>query len=195
VVAEAGGVEAAHKMLCTTASQQALGLLWSLSATPGTLDHFTAEILLDIVRIGRTDSSGGGWSQTAALSALHNMLCYSGYIKVLDAGAVNLAVEVLDGAALGAQAAAALFLDQCCFDVRSKLFAVEALRVPVLVDILNRSRAAASSSQPSSSSSSTAAHALPSTTNPCDSEDEKLLGHVLSLMWNASGMLTSADVC
>ena len=63
------------------------------------------------------------------------LLCYTGYGQVLKAGALNLAVEALDvnsGATLGAQAAAALLLDQCCFDPRSKLSAVEALRQVVV---------------------------------------------------------------
>ena len=58
-------------------------------------------------------------------------MCYSGDGQVLKAGALDLAVEALDvnsSATLGAQAAAALLLDQCCFDARSKLPAVEALR-------------------------------------------------------------------
>jgi len=59
--------------------QEALGLLWSLSAIPGTLDQYTNETLVDMVRIGRTSSARDGWRQTAALSALHNLLCYSGY--------------------------------------------------------------------------------------------------------------------
>jgi hypothetical protein len=59
--------------------QEALGLLWSLSAIPGTLDQYTNETLVDMVRIGRTSAARDGWRQTAALSALHNLLCYSGF--------------------------------------------------------------------------------------------------------------------
>ena len=187
MVAGAGGVRAAHEMLSSTDSQEALGLLWSLSAIPGTLDQFTNETLVDIVRIGRTGTAQDGWRQTAALSALHNLLCYSGYGQVLKAGALEFAVEALDVgsiATLGAQAAAALFLDQCCFDVRSKLPAVEALRLPVLVGILNRSRAAAKGARDPGA---------PPDAHKTRDEHEVLLGHVLSLLWNASDDVFFSD--
>jgi len=172
VVGAAGGVEAAHKMLATTDSQEALGLLWSLSAIPGTLEQFTPATLADIVQTGRRSDARDGWRKTAALSALHNLLCYSGYSKVLEAGALDWAMEVLaeaEGATtLGAQAAAALLIDQCCFDIRSKLPAVQALRVPVLINIFRRCRPAASPG------------------GGTGGDQEALLGHMLSLLWNAT---------
>ena len=113
-VAAVGGVAAAHRMLSVADSQEALGLLWSISAIPGTLEHFTPETLATIVHVGRVSTARDGWRQTAALSTLHNLLCYSGYAQVLDAGGLTLAGEVLEADKRlppSAQASAALFLD------------------------------------------------------------------------------------
>jgi hypothetical protein len=201
-----GGVAAAHKMLMVTDSQEALGLLWSLSAIAGTLKQFTPGILGDIVRIGRatmlppppsspSSLSKRGWRQTAVLSTLHNLLCYSGYVQVLNADALDLAVEVLgddkpcSSTRSGARAAAALFLDQCCFDASSKGLAVQGLRLPVLFAIVagkTSSRPEAPAHKPGGASESKQRDELGGAGRDTSGEDDVLLGHVLSLLWNAS---------
>ena len=179
-VAAVGGVAAAHRMLSVADSQEALGLLWSISAIPGTLEHFTPETLATIVHVGRVSTARDGWRQTAALSTLHNLLCYSGYAQVLDAGGLTLAGEVLEADKRlppSAQASAALFLDQCCFNGRSKLPAVQTLRLPVLVRILERQPGAGGEDDSSRGAGG----------------EDVLLGHVLSLLWNASDDVFFSD--
>ena len=110
------------------------------SASKGTLQHFTQGSLEAVVNTGR--DAGDGWRRTAALSTMHNLLCYDGHDLVLSssAGSLELAVEILcSDSSPSVKSAASKLLDQCCFDERSKLAAVNLLPVRVVADILRQS--------------------------------------------------------
>ena len=87
-------------------------------------------------------NAGDGWRRTAALSTMHNLLCYDGHDLVLSstAGSLELAVEILcSDASASVKSAASKLLDQCCFDERSKLAAVNLIPVAAVADILRQS--------------------------------------------------------
>lgn len=110
------------------------------SASKGTLQYFTLASLESVVSTGR--EAGDGWRRTAALSTMHNLLCYDGHDLVLasSAGSLELAVEILcSDASPSVKSAASKLLDQCCFDERSKLAAVNILPVRVVADMLRQS--------------------------------------------------------
>lgn len=118
-----------------------------------------------------------GWRRTAALSTMHNLLCYDGHNLVLSssAGSLELAVEIIcSDASPSVKSAASKLLDQCCFDERSKLAAVNLLPVRVVADMLRQSLT--QGCQGSSGSREEATHRA----------QLVLVEDTLSLLWNAS---------
>ena len=175
-VARLGGVAAAVAVLKATSGAEALGLLWTLSASKGTLPCFTVGALEAVVNTGR--NAGEGWRQTAALSTMHNLLCYDGHDLVLGsrAGSLELAVEILKSdASPSVKSAASKLLDQCCFDERSKLAAVNLLPVRTVADILRHSLTEGCRGSAEGSQEEAHQRAL-----------LVLVEDTLSLLWNAS---------
>ena len=156
-----------------------MGLLTVLgvgSASKGTLKHFTQGSLEAVVNTGR--DAGDGWRRTAALSTMHNLLCYDGHDLVLSssAGSLELAVEILcSDSSPSVKSAASKLLDQCCFDERSKLAAVNLLPVPVIAGILRQSLSQGCKGSPAGSREEANERAL-----------LVLVEDTLSLLWNAS---------
>jgi hypothetical protein len=142
----------------------------------GTLQHFTQVSLEAVVSTGR--NAGDGWRRTAALSTMHNLLCYDGHDLVLSstAGSLELAVEILcSDASASVKSAASKLLDQCCFDERSKLAAVNLLPVGVVADILRQSLSRGCQGSAAGSREEANERAL-----------LVLVEDTLSLLWNAS---------
>lgn len=146
------------------------------SASKGTLQHFTQRSLEAVVNTGR--DAGDGWRRTAALSTMHNLLCYDGHDLVLSssAGSLELAVEILcSDSSPSVKSAASKLLDQCCFDERSKLAAVNLLPVRVVADILRQSLSQGCKGSAAGSREEASERAL-----------LVLVEDTLSLLWNAS---------
>lgn len=175
-VVRAGGVDAAAAVLKATGGVEALGLLWTLSASKGTLQHFTLGSLEAVISTGR--NAGDGWRRTAALSTMHNLLCYDGHDLVLSSslGSLELAVDILcKDVNPSVKSAASKLLDQCCFDERSKLAAARLLPIPVMADILRQSLSKGCQATPAGTREEANEHAL-----------LLLVEDMLSVLWNAS---------
>jgi len=109
---------------------------------------------------------------------MHNLLCYDGHDLVLSstAGSLELAVEILcSDSSPSVKSAASKLLDQCCFDERSKLAAVNLLPVRVVADILRQSLSQGCKGSPAGSREEAHERAL-----------LVLVEDTLSLLWNAS---------
>ena len=146
------------------------------SASKGTLQHFTLVSMEAVVNTGR--NAGDGWRRTAALSTMHNLLCYDGHDLVLSstAGSLELAVEILcSDASASVKSAASKLLDQCCFDERSKLAAVNLIPVAAVADILRQSLSRGCQGSAAGSREEANERAL-----------LVLVEDTLSLLWNAS---------
>uniref|UniRef100_A0A7S4KAG7 PDZ domain-containing protein n=1 Tax=Guillardia theta TaxID=55529 RepID=A0A7S4KAG7_GUITH len=200
LVANGGGIIAAHRMLSASNSKEALGILWTLSSYKTVVDGFTPEVLWDVVRICRT--SKDPWRQTAAISTLHNLLCFNYYEKVLTAGALELAIELVcnqESATNEVKAACALLLDQCCFDKISKQVAVQAVELKPIIEILEKQTATVYSSTSSSDKTgggqSSSADVARDAADLRDSHDagKLLIGNLLSFLWNATDDLYYSD--
>jgi hypothetical protein len=109
---------------------------------------------------------------------MHNLLCHDGHDLVLSSslGSLELAVDILcTDLNPSVKSAASKFLDQCCFDERSKLAAATLLPIPKMADILRQSLSKGCQASPARTREEANKHAL-----------LQLVEDMLSVLWNAS---------